>query len=205
MINDFNRLPVSVVIPTLGGNALLPTLQKLNGGKKIPKEILICIPSNFKLYNSILDHPNVKLIRTSVTGQVAQRAEGFRFAKEHFVLQLDDDVLLADGCLEFLINMSIKHGEKVVVAPTYFDKDSNNCIHKHELGLRGFISNFAGWFVCGAPWGIQRMGKISKASTNYGVDANLINQEYIEVDWLPGGCCLHQNPNLCKDNFYPFF
>ena len=37
---------------------------------------------------------NIKVLKTNVVGQVAQRVEGFKIAKYEYILQLDDDVLI---------------------------------------------------------------------------------------------------------------
>ena len=39
---------ISVVIPSLGGNELIETVEKLNSGTLIPNEILIVIPKSKK-------------------------------------------------------------------------------------------------------------------------------------------------------------
>ena len=98
-----NFLPVSVVIPTLGGNHLSNTINFINTGDTIPYEILICIPKeylhtiDFKLSN------NVILIPTEKKGQVYQRSIGFSLAKSEFILQLDDDLKLTSKDIIILI------------------------------------------------------------------------------------------------------
>ena len=54
---------VSVVIPTLGGQCLVTTIQQLNSGTLIPDEILICIPEEeaYKLVS--LDFQNTKVLK----------------------------------------------------------------------------------------------------------------------------------------------
>ena len=36
--------PLTVVIPTLGGDSLFKTIELINSGTIVPEEILVCIP-----------------------------------------------------------------------------------------------------------------------------------------------------------------
>ena len=72
---------VSVVIPTLGGESLFKTVDYLNEGSMIPDEILVCIPDDQFYRAESLSHENVRVIKTTFYGQVAQRATGFQQAK----------------------------------------------------------------------------------------------------------------------------
>ena len=42
-----NKIPISIVIPSIGEELLFDTLEKLNEGNFIIDEILIIIPKNF--------------------------------------------------------------------------------------------------------------------------------------------------------------
>ena len=113
---------VSVVIPTLGGDSLHGTIEQINRGSLVPFEILICIPDNdvHKIKN--YSFSNVRVISTSVRGQVAQRAIGFFEAKGIFVMQLDDDIFIDEFCLERMVNVFFKlNDKKIAVCPVYFD------------------------------------------------------------------------------------
>jgi hypothetical protein len=85
-----------------------------------------------------------------------------------------------------------------------YDTSTNECIHKFPTGLKGLIMNLFLYIIAGAKWGKGRMGTISKAGTNYGVDPQYISSSEYEVDWLPGGCVLHNQASLYRDNYYPF-
>src|SRR5436853_3788278 len=95
--------PLSVVIPTLGGECLKRTIESLNASSRIPEEILVCIPTEYVGRVTHYSWRNVTVLATDRKGQVAQRAAGFRKARCAFVMQLDDDVLLHERCIEFLI------------------------------------------------------------------------------------------------------
>ena len=103
MNRNIKSKDVSVVIATLGKTNLKETIESLNNGSLAPKEILICIPKEYSTNLKYLNYPNTKIIRTTVLGQVAQRAVGFQNAKFSYVLQLDDDVKLDLYCLEKLL------------------------------------------------------------------------------------------------------
>src|SRR5690349_16548237 len=81
--------PLSVVIATLGGGTIPETIAGLNRGDHPPAEILICIPEREADRARHLQGGNVRVVVTSVRGQVAQRAEGFKQATQPFVMQLD--------------------------------------------------------------------------------------------------------------------
>lgn len=71
-LDDLEQKDVSVVIPTLGGETLIKTIEKVNSGSIIPAEILVCIPEEevFRVGNIAIG--NVKVIKTKCHGQVAQ-------------------------------------------------------------------------------------------------------------------------------------
>ena len=86
-------LPISVVIPTLGSKDLYNSIEKVNSGNTLPKEIIISIPKKYKL-NKKLKFNNIKILRTNKSGQVSQRIEGFKIVKNKIIMQLDDDIFL---------------------------------------------------------------------------------------------------------------
>lgn len=196
---DFNQ--VSVVIPTLGGESLVRTIEQLNRGTLIPKEILICIPESdsFKV-NNITDQ-NVKIIRTQCRGQVAQRSIGFQQAQSPFVLQLDDDILVREKCIEQLLTCIIPD-EKVAAGPKFFDLATKQ-YESFLVPTKGKASIFEGiiyWIINGSLGYVP--GKISKAGINMGLPET--PEIWEDVDWLPGGCLLHRRENLILCDFYPF-
>lgn len=197
-------LPISVVIPTLGGSSLVQTLQYLNSGPKIPAEILICIPDSHSHALPTFEWDNVAVLPTVVKGQVAQRAEGFKLASQPYILQLDDDMQISSDSMSELLHTLTALAEDAAVAPVYLDEVTGECIHKHPSGWRAFLSNMMGVLISGARWGSKRMGSITPAGTNYGVDSALMSERIVEVDWVPGGCLLHRQSNLCTDAFFPF-
>ena len=63
---------------------------------------------------------NVKKISTKNKGQVFQRIEGFKLAKNDYVLQLDSDIRVSKFCLEHLYNR-IKNKKISSVGPKLYD------------------------------------------------------------------------------------
>ncbi len=197
-------LPLSVVIATLGGVSLISTLRCLNAGPKVPAEILICIPEQETGVSTQFQWANVRVLKTTVRGQVAQRAEGFNQVSQPFVMQLDDDMQISSESIQKLINHLTELGAGSAVAPIYLDAKTGECIHRHPIGFRGIFSNLSGVIFSGAHWGKKRMGCITTAGTNYGVDVDLMEQPVIQVEWVPGGCLMHHQVSLCKEAFFPF-
>lgn len=195
-------LPVSVVIPTLGGGQLINTVTKLNNGEFVPAEILVCIPKEFNMDFNLPS--NTVLIITPEKGQVFQRALGFKNSIQPFVLQLDDDVELASDSFKMLYDKLTSLGVHNAVAPIWIDSITQNAVHKYKSGLISIFENMIIYFVIGAPWGIKRMGTVSKSGVNYGVDKNFMKDELLRVDWLPGGCVMYYKQDLYCENYYPF-
>lgn len=190
---------VSVVIPTLGGDSLYKTIEKLNHGSLIPHEILICIPKEFSSRVENYPFKNIRIILSNFKGQVGQRAEGFQKASGKYILQLDDDIIVDYQCLEILVSLKESMTGKWAISPalryiesdrTVYPQPTKNLLRK----LYYFILNgFNGY----------KSGSITKAGTEIGVDTDLIEDDHIEVEWLPGGCVLHSRENLILYDFYP--
>lgn len=191
---------VSVVIATLGNQELDKTIFSLRKGSFPPKEILICIPEKEACNVKYLQSNEVRVVSTSCRGQVAQRAEGFKHVKYDFVLQIDDDIIVSENLVENLVSVLKSRAEKSVAAPGYFDLKSGNPLHrKPRMGAYYKIYLF---LINGNLDYIE--GSVTNAGLNFGVDTTLINQDVLEVGWLPGGCLMHRKENLIVENFFPF-
>jgi hypothetical protein len=195
--------PISVVIPTLGGDVLARAIERLNAGTIVPMEILICIPSEFTSGLPELPFANVRVIPTACRGQVAQRAVGFELAVHPLILQLDSDVFLLIDTLQALADALESKGPGNAVGPLYVDLATRRFVHEMGDGLSGWLQSVYASVVCGAPWGIKRMGVVTSAGVNYGVDGRFCGTEPFETQWLPGGCVLSFREDLITANFYP--
>lgn len=192
---------ISVVIATLGTTDLLnSTIKSINTGSLVPSEILICIPKEYYKNVKNYNYKNVRVIITKSMGQVAQRAEGFLASKYPLVLQLDDDIILNNDCLEQMANY-LNHNEiKTAVCPMLYEKNSK----KYHLFLtQSKNSNLIEktmFFVINGKKGYEP-GKISKSGVNMGLPEYPKTWEGIE--WMPGACVLHRKENLVNFDYYP--
>lgn len=197
-------LPVSVVIATLGGDVLGETIRHLNQGVGIPSEILICIPEDIAMGAEQLSGGNVKIIKTPCYGQVAQRSHGLGKAGQPLVLQLDDDVVLERSALDHLVQAISNLGVGNAVAPLYRHLSNGRYATEYSKGLNGWLQSLSASAICGAPWGVRRMGTISPAGIGYGVDRSYCGGKPFETEWLPGGCVLCHKKDLVTHDYYPF-
>jgi hypothetical protein len=196
--------PLSVVIATLGGDILVGTIELLNQGKTVPAEILICIPEKEASRVETLRQQNVRIIRTPCRGQVAQRAYGLRCVTQSQVLQLDDDIVLRPDDLRLLVQTLNHLGHGHALAPQYRHLSTGSYITEYQQGTLGWMQSLYAFLICGAPWGIRRMGVITPAGIGYGVDQKYCGNELFETQWLSGGCVICHRDDLITEDYYPF-
>ena len=196
--------PLSVVIATLGGETLADTISYLNSGEKFPTEILICIPEEESSCAESLSMKNVKIIKTSCRGQVAQRAYGLQRACQPLVLQLDDDIVLRPDDLRLLVQALGQLGHGHALAPLFKHLSTGQYVTEYTRGISGKLQSLFASLICGAPWGIKRMGVISPAGMGYGVDRRYCEPGLFETQWLPGGCVICHREDLVTEDYYPF-
>lgn len=198
-MNNLNKINISVVIATLGGDSLKGTIEQLNNGSIVPSEILVCIPNDFAVNVQKLQFDNLKIISTECKGQVAQRAIGFQNAKFDLVLQLDDDLNIDFKCIENLLNILNSLPFNSAVAPQYLVKGTKNMFHQRPSSL--WLLNLYYFFINGSEG--YKQGVITKAGTPIGCTFEDSTLSYKQSEWLPGGCVLHRKKNLVTYNFYP--
>jgi len=200
---------LSVVIPTLGGSTLQKTINSLNNGTIVPNEILLCIPNELAYKVLDLKYNNIRVIKTNKYGQVLQRFEGFKEAKNELVLQLDDDIILDKNCIELMVKTLDNIEIECAVCPVYYidNIDPQNLLIKNKFyqSLINPKSNFR-LLLNKIVHGKQKFndGEITSSSIN--IHFNPINKDkqFYELCWLPGGCVLHKKSNLYLENFYKF-
>jgi len=192
---------VTVVIPTLGGPSLKPTIEALNRGTLVPAEILVCIPVAEAHRVRDLAWHNVKVLVTDCRGQVAQRAVGFRNASHGIVVQLDDDIALERGCLERLRTTLMALGTEAAVGPSLMRSSTGESVYRqpqrNPLLLKAYY-----WLMNGRA-GYQP-GRLDKSGSHVGFDPKHAEGTVLEVECLAGGCIMHHRKNLVLEDFYPF-
>lgn len=200
-----SEITLSIVIATLGGDSLRPTIERILLGSFKPSEVLVCIPEREANRVLNLKIPGVRVVITDVRGQVAQRVMGFKEARGTMVLQIDDDIKLELECLQKLVGCLQSIGPSNVVGPVYLDSITGNWVHRLPVGFRGLLQSLYASAVAGAPWGCLRTGRVTAIGVNYGVDGSLCNgKKLIDTDWLPGGCVLSFKSDLVQEDFFPF-
>jgi len=192
-------LKISIVIATVGNRNLIPTIKSLNKNTIKPDEIIISIPLKYiNEFQELKSINNVKIVISKNKGQVKQRIEGFRNVKNDIVVQLDDDILLKEDCLERLKN-SLKENGNCAVSPNLFDINLNKSIYNKRIGFRRKIFNF----ISHGKFNINK-GKI----TDSGFEAYPIlienNEEIVSTEWLVGGCVMHFKNNLILNDYFKF-
>lgn len=194
---------LSVVIPTLGGDTLLPTIISLNSGDRNPAEILICIPEDEAHRVETIKFKNTKVVKTRIRGQVGQRLAGLRLASQQFVMQIDDDILLPPSELKKIYKSINILGKGNAVAPLLRHSDGRNYITVVPFGASGFVPNLIHYLICGSRWGASKMGTISPSGFGHGIDPRRCSAGLFETEWLPGGCVLCHAEDLVLDDYYP--
>jgi glycosyltransferase involved in cell wall biosynthesis len=198
-------LPISVVIASVGGKQLFRTLDSILNSEFVPIEVVVSLPPKVKICKIKTDLTAIKIINSDVKGQVKQRIFGYQFCTSEFILQSDDDIYYSPLCLKKMFDALNSMGKGIVVGPILMDYSSQNVITIFQSGFRGFLKNIFDSCICLAPWGIKKMGKISKIGLGYGVDVNLIDKETpFEVSWLPGGCSMSHRSDVILEDYYPY-
>jgi glycosyltransferase involved in cell wall biosynthesis len=190
---------LSVVIASLGGKSLPITIESLNAGTIRPLEILVCMPDDDPSTPKLRKFDNVKILYSKKRGQVFQRAYGFRQAKHEFVLQLDDDMSVASNCLEILLEALQTLGPNTAVSPALINEATGRSVYERPK-YPGLLLAIYSWLMNGAQG--YKPGSIDKAGSAIGIDPTLNNSRFIEVEWLAGGCVMHQRKNLILEDFW---
>lgn len=199
-----NLVPVSVVIASLGGDQLLTTIQALNSGSASPEEILLCLPKDREGRNLELCANNVKIVLCSKSGQVAQRALGFRMAKQEYVMQLDDDVILGHETLMLMYHFLSSSVTPMAVGPVYLNRTDGKAVYPEAYEHLGHWSRWRRWAIHGIKPGESPHGIWAPSGRNFGVvrKATPNIPTHLPVQWIPGGCVLHRKRDLITEDFY---
>lgn len=200
-----HKIPVSVVIASLGDLIVWQTIEFINSCDLVPDEILICVPKEVEISIHSRKFDNVNVVYTPFKGQVSQRAFGLKIARNEYILQMDDDVLVLNDTIKNLYEAIKSKGRGFAIAPLYRDRANGRSLKTYKFGMKEVFSNIIATLICKAPWGIKRMGCVSIAGVAYGIDSDSSFVElYHVVDWLPGGCIICHKVDLVIDDYYPY-
>lgn len=194
------KIPVSLVIPTLGKKHIISCLNSINSSSHLPRELLIVVPKDnynkIKSKSLIFKNLNIRVIESYKKNQVYQRILGFRKAKYNYIMQLDDDVKLKDRCL-FNLYEFIKGKKKIAVAPRYSDKLPLSKIYSHPTS---FLLKTYHWLLNSKKG--YSPGTVALCGFNYADEKSLFGSKTHE--WLSGGAIMHHKKNLIIENYYPY-
>jgi glycosyltransferase involved in cell wall biosynthesis len=203
MISNQN---ISVVIPSIGTRDLTPTIKSLNSSTIKIDEIIVSVPYDieielFEKFSNIIVH------KSKYKGQVAQRIEGFKIAKNKFIVQIDDDIILEKNCLEIMRDF-IKKNHKIAVSAHFHDVISKKSIYSnvnHQI-----FSNFS--FLSALKYFNNKIKTANNSNLNGDISVSGFetypnfqdhNKPFVS-GWIPGGCVMHLKKNLILYNFFPF-
>jgi hypothetical protein len=186
---------LTVVIPTLGGDVLIRTIRSIMSGSVVPQKILIVIPEEEVDSLPALPYKTVEVLASKFRGQVQQRIFGFIRSQTDLVMQLDDDIELAYDCIEILTSGMKISADMVALAPALrYSKNMESVFFNKK-------PNFYYWLLNGSA-GYQP-GSVYLSGSPEGVNFE-ISHDFIESQWLYGGCVLHRKINLVFENYFPF-
>jgi hypothetical protein len=116
-------------------------------------------------------------------------------------MQSDDDILYDFDSLINLYTAILNLGINTVVGPIIKDDINKDNIFK----FNGIFKLLYDSIICLAPFGVSKMGKLTKAGFGFGVsDLYLDKNIPYRVDWLPGGCVMSHKKSTIFYNYYPF-
>ena len=196
-------LEISIVINTIGENILNKVLESIINNSVNVKEIIISIPENknFSISKELINENNIKIIKTKFNNQIIQRIAGFKIASSKYIIQLDSDVILDKFCIENLHTSILNITEKASVGALIFNENEGKKTIKH--GFFYIIVKLIRNIILNNQIDIDSWS-ITKAGTGFGFEKKNISESLINVDWLAGGCIIHEKHNLILDNYLPY-
>jgi len=207
-----SKYNISIVIPTIGNRNLMPTIKSLNNSSIAIDEIIISIPFDVEIETELFQNfSNLIIYKSRYKGQVAQRIEGFKIAKNEIVVQLDDDIILEKNCLKLMFDF-IQLNHKCSISAHFFDMITKRSIYYQE-DKKGFASFFflsellnsrnKIYNKIKSGKNMHQNGAISKSGFETYPDMQKHSAPFI-TGWIPGGCVMHHKSNLILYNFFPF-
>jgi len=197
---------ISVVIPSIGTRDLTQTIKFLNSSSIKIDEIIISVPNDIEI-ELFQKFSNIIIHKSKYKGQVAQRIEGFKIAKNKFIVQMDDDIILEKNCLEIMRNF-IKNNHHIAISAHFHNIISKKSLYS-KVDNRSF-SNFFSLSELNYFYNKIKMGNKSYLNGDISISGfetypNFQNhKEPFVSGYIPGGCVMHLRKNLILSNFFPF-
>ena len=197
---------ISVVIPSIGTRDLTQTIKFINSSSIKIDEIIISVPNDIEI-ELFQKFSNIIIHKSKYKGQVAQRIEGFKIAKNKFIVQMDDDIILEKNCLEIMRNF-IKNNHHIAISAHFHNIISKKSIYS-KVDNRSF-SNFFSLSELNYFYNKIKMGNKSYLNGDISISGfetypNFQNhKEPFVSGCIPGGCVMHLRKNLILSNFFPF-
>ena len=197
---------ISVVIPSIGTRDLTQTIKFINSSSIKIDEIIISVPNDIEI-ELFQKFSNIIIHKSKYKGQVAQRIEGFKIAKNKFIVQMDDDIILEKNCLEIMRNF-IKNNHHIAISAHFHNIISKKSIYS-KVDNRSF-SNFFSLSKLNYFYNKIKMGNKSYLNGDISISGfetypNFQNhKEPFVSGCIPGGCVMHLRKNLILSNFFPF-
>lgn len=203
-VSDIKSANLSIVIATIGRSSLSITLDCISNWDQQPAEVIAVLPkgSTFVMPSHEY-HFDLRVLIAESVGQVSQRIYGFTHAKYDLVLQLDDDLLLDYSSYSEMAKL-LEIDPDVAVSPIFIDMETGQSMFNAPSNSLAEVKDLISSVILGADRWPVKMGRIAKAGIPYGVNRDSMTSDYLQVEWLSGGCVLHHRKNLVLTNYYPF-
>jgi glycosyltransferase involved in cell wall biosynthesis len=203
-LTELNNNNLSIVIATIGRESLFATLDCISGWDKHPNEVIVVLPKGSNFSISLNRYPiNLRILHADSKGQVSQRIYGFKHALSEFVLQLDDDLQISYTSYCEMLKF-VENSLNIAASPIFIDIKTRQCMFAEPTNNLSKAKDFISSIILGADFWPIKMGSVSRAGIPYGVNANSMSSEFLQVEWVSGGCVLHRRSNLVLTNYYPF-
>ena len=195
------KINISIVVATNNRKNINSFINQILFDLPNDFEIIIVIPVvKKKIFRTIsYSHNRLKILYSKYENQVKQRIDGFKIARGSFVLQSDDDIILKIDDILKLKNELINYPNSCV-APSLGSDSTPSTWMNSPIYFNSLFYKLISYINHGAQ--LYEPGKFSKAGINMAFDVR--KKKSYEVEWLPGGCILHNKKNLILQNYYPF-
>jgi GT2 family glycosyltransferase len=186
-------LPITAVIASAGRTVrLINTLRTLRNQSTLPAELVIVgkdfgqkeIDSALKVFSEC--PVRCVCLSATKTGAAPQRMQAYSYATQPFILFMDDDIDLQDGCLEHLWTMLDENGD--IGGVSAFISNQSYLAPRR-------LTRIIYWFL-GCPLRGSLAGLCRGPILNFLPDAKTSQSGVIPTEWLNLTCTLYRQVAL---------